>query len=142
MNDAYDAEHGGFGGEPKFPHPWAIRLLLYHYRRDGDAPALERARFTLQRMTAGEMYDRVEGGFFRYATQRDWSAPHFEKIAGDHGPLLLALADLGAATDDAFGPATFGRGGSGSLALGVVLAFVWTPVWAWHRLRVMVFAGK
>ncbi len=105
VNDAYDAEHGGFGGEPKFPHPWAVRLLLYHHRRDGDALALERARFSLQRMAGGEMYDRVEGGFFRYATQRDWSAPHFEKIAGDHGPLLLALADLGAATDDTLGPA-------------------------------------
>ena len=105
VNDSYDAEHGGFGGEPKFPHPWAIRLLLYHHRRDGDALALERARSTFQRMAGGDLYDRVEGGFFRYATQRDWSAPHFEKIAGDHGPLLLALADLGAATDDALGPA-------------------------------------
>ncbi len=44
--------------------------------------------------------------------------------------------------DDAFGPATFGRGDSSSLAIGVVLVFVWTPVWAWHRLRVMVFAEK
>ena len=105
VNDAYDAEHGGFGGEPKFSHPWAIRLLLYHHRRDGDALALERARFTLQRMAGGDMYDRVEGGFFRYAMQRDWSEPHFEKIAGDHGPLLLALADLGAATDQTLGPA-------------------------------------
>ncbi|MCH7837161.1 MAG: hypothetical protein IIC26_01485 [Chloroflexi bacterium] len=56
------------------------------------------------------------------------------------GAGVVLVADY--VLDDAFGPAAFGRGGSGSLALGVVLAFVWTPVWAWHRLRVMVFAGK
>ena len=43
--------------------------------------------------------------------------------------------------DDAFGPRVLSPG-TGSLAVGVVLAFVWTPVWAWHRLRVMVFAEK
>lgn len=26
------------------------------------------------------VYDPVEGGFFRYATKRDWSAPHYEKM--------------------------------------------------------------
>ncbi len=26
------------------------------------------------------LYDPVDGGFFRYATKRDWSAPHYEKM--------------------------------------------------------------
>lgn len=26
------------------------------------------------------IYDPVEGGFFRYATKRDWSVPHYEKM--------------------------------------------------------------
>ena len=30
------------------------------------------------------MYDSVEGGFFRYATQRDWSVPHYEKMLEDN----------------------------------------------------------
>ncbi|MBI5683190.1 MAG: thioredoxin domain-containing protein [Deltaproteobacteria bacterium] len=33
------------------------------------------------------IFDHVEGGFFRYATERDWSIPHYEKT-------LLENADL------------------------------------------------
>jgi uncharacterized protein len=40
------------------------------------------------------MYDHVEGGFFRYSTTRDWSVPHFEKMAEDHAGLLRVLAQL------------------------------------------------
>jgi uncharacterized protein YyaL (SSP411 family) len=40
------------------------------------------------------MYDRVEGGFFRYSTTRDWSVPHFEKMTEDHAALLRILAEL------------------------------------------------
>jgi uncharacterized protein YyaL (SSP411 family) len=34
------------------------------------------------------MYDHVENGFFRYSTTRDWSIPHFEKMAEDNAKLL------------------------------------------------------
>jgi uncharacterized protein len=45
-------------------------------------------------MARGGMYDHVEGGFFRYSTTRDWSIPHFEKMAEDHAGLLRVLAML------------------------------------------------
>jgi uncharacterized protein YyaL (SSP411 family) len=33
------------------------------------------------------MYDHVGGGFHRYATDRDWSVPHFEKMLYDNAEL-------------------------------------------------------
>ncbi len=45
-------------------------------------------------MSRGGTYDHVEGGFFRYSTTRDWSVPHFEKMAEDHAGLLRVLAGL------------------------------------------------
>ena len=45
-------------------------------------------------MSRGGMYDHVEGGFFRYSTARDWSVPHFEKMAEDHAGLLRVLSEL------------------------------------------------
>ena len=45
-------------------------------------------------MARGGTYDHVEGGFFRYSTTRDWSVPHFEKMAEDHAGLVRVLAGL------------------------------------------------
>ncbi|MEK7248455.1 MAG: AGE family epimerase/isomerase, partial [Chloroflexota bacterium] len=39
-------------------------------------------------MFHGEVYDREWNGFFRYATRRDWSEPHYEKMLEDNAGLL------------------------------------------------------
>jgi uncharacterized protein len=39
-------------------------------------------------MGKGGLYDHVEDGFFRYSTTRDWTIPHFEKMAEDNARLL------------------------------------------------------
>jgi uncharacterized protein YyaL (SSP411 family) len=92
--DAYDPVFGGFGNEPKFPHPDAIDLLLHAYLRDGDRDALHMARKTLEHMCHGGTYDQEWGGFYRYSTKRDWSIPHYEKMLEDNAPLLRALMKL------------------------------------------------
>ncbi len=97
--DGYDEEFAGFGTAPKFPQTDALRYLLLLYRRDRVAgKADERLYDVLARtalaMARGGMYDHVEGGFFRYSTTRDWSIPHFEKMAEDHAGLLRFYADL------------------------------------------------
>ena len=48
---------------------------------------------TLSAMAAGGMYDHVAGGFYRYATQRDWSVPHYEKMLEDNSELLALYAE-------------------------------------------------
>src|SRR5262249_20740721 len=46
----FDRQHGGFGSEPKFPHPMDIRLLFHAWRRFGDDDARDMAKLTLNKM--------------------------------------------------------------------------------------------
>lgn len=97
-----DGEFGGFGGAPKFPVA-PVLLFLLERASGGDRKALALARRALaaisgqglashQSVTA--LRDRVEGGFFRYATRRDWSEPHFERMLYDNAQLLMAFTRL------------------------------------------------
>ena len=97
----FDAEHGGFGDAPKFPHIDLLEFLLQRSRGSHDGRAAEMLVETLRGMSNGGTYDHVEGGFFRYSTTRDWSVPHFEKMAEDHAGLLRTLAGLVIESHDA-----------------------------------------
>jgi uncharacterized protein YyaL (SSP411 family) len=47
---------------------------------------------TLDRMARGGIFDQLGGGFHRYATDREWKIPHFEKMLYDNGLLLEVYA--------------------------------------------------
>ncbi len=88
----YDEEYAGFGEAPKFPQPELLEFLLNESEATGEARLHEMVVRTLRAMAGGGMYDRVEGGFFRYSTTRDWSVPHFEKMAEDHAGLIRVIS--------------------------------------------------
>jgi uncharacterized protein YyaL (SSP411 family) len=96
----FDAQHGGFGRAPKFPHPSDLELCLRAWARRGDARALEIATKTLSAMCDGGIFDQLGGGFARYSVDAAWQIPHFEKMLYDNGPLLALLADAWVATQD------------------------------------------
>ncbi len=99
MGDAFDPVNGGFGAQPKFPHPSAIALLL---QRWADAPE-EHVRTmilrTLDGMASGGIHDQLGGGFHRYSVDAQWIVPHFEKMSYDNSELLRIYADAAAAFD-------------------------------------------
>ncbi|MCS7207887.1 MAG: DUF255 domain-containing protein [Dehalococcoidia bacterium] len=84
----YDPFFGGFGSQPKFPMTDAQHLLLDQYAQTRDPLFLRMVVKTLDSMSQGALWDKVEGGFFRYSTRRDWSEPHYEKMAEDQASLL------------------------------------------------------
>jgi uncharacterized protein YyaL (SSP411 family) len=84
----FDIDYGGFGFEPKFPHTEALELALLRFHYTDEKEMMTVASRTLDKMGKGGVYDSVEGGFFRYSTTRDWSIPHFEKMAEDNAKLL------------------------------------------------------
>ncbi len=95
-----DRTFGGFGGAPKFP----VAPVLTTALALGRSPLLaeddrERIRGVAERALAamrdGGLRDPVEGGFFRYATRRDWSEPHYERMLPDNALLLPAYAAVG-----------------------------------------------
>ena len=100
LSATYDAEHGGFGGGPKFPHSTSLELLLAHSHRAGgaDPQASTMVAHTLDCMAQRGLYDHLAGGFFRYSVDGAWTIPHFEKMLYDNAQLLGLYADAYAAT--------------------------------------------
>ena len=96
-----DRKAGGFGGAPKFPGTMALRYLLDYHRVHGSTEAKEHLAFSLDRMIRGGIYDQLGGGFARYATDRAWLVPHFEKMLYDNALLVGLLADAYRAFGDA-----------------------------------------
>jgi len=105
LRRAFDAELGGFGRAPKFPHPVAPRFLLRYADAVGretseGREALAMVTLTLRRMAEGGMYDQVAGGFHRYSVDRFWHVPHFEKMLYDQAQLALLYLEASQASGD------------------------------------------
>ena len=95
LRRGYDAEHGGWGGAPKFPAASAIEFLLRRGER-------QMALHTLRRMACGGIYDQVGGGFARYSVDARWVVPHFEKMLYDNALLARAYLHAFQVSDEPF----------------------------------------
>jgi uncharacterized protein YyaL (SSP411 family) len=84
----FDPRNGGFGSQPKFPHPAALDLLMDAFARTGNEAARQAATVTLAKMAKGGVYDQIGGGFHRYSVDERWVVPHFEKMLYDNAELL------------------------------------------------------
>lgn len=107
---AEDLLHGGFGDAPKFPVTPVLRFLLDRGTRSAEhsPEAAGLADRTLEVMAASALRDPVDGGFFRYSTQADWTDPHYERMLYDNAQLLAAYA-LANSAEIATGVAEFLR---------------------------------
>ncbi|MCL9665619.1 DUF255 domain-containing protein [Curtobacterium albidum] len=83
---AEDTAHGGFGGAPKFPSAPLLEFLG-EVAADGDDVARGLLERSLRAIRTTELTD-ADGGVFRYATKRDWSVPHYERMLYDNAGLL------------------------------------------------------
>jgi len=107
LADEFDADHGGFGGAPKFPHPATLEFLMRRWHATTsdakpDLHALFMTTLTMTRMAEGGLFDQLGGGFSRYSVDQYWMIPHFEKMLYDNGPLLGLYARAAIATGDSF----------------------------------------
>ncbi len=88
-----DIVWGGFGNAPKFPQTFCIRYLMRHYYFTKHEPSLKQALLSLDKMIEGGIYDHLGGGFARYSTDKEWLAPHFEKMLYDNALIITALSE-------------------------------------------------
>jgi uncharacterized protein len=88
----FDSRHGGFGSQPKFPHPAILDLLLEVAVNRGNQSAGQAFTVTLEQMARGGVYDQLAGGFHRYSVDERWVVPHFEKMIYDNTELLRNYA--------------------------------------------------
>jgi uncharacterized protein len=93
----FDELHGGFGVEPKFPLIAPLQLALDLWAGTQDAASETILIATLDAMGWSGLYDDVDGGFFRYATTREWQLPHSEKLLDVNAGLTRIYLGAGAA---------------------------------------------
>ncbi len=87
--EQYDKKAGGFGLQPKFPTPHRLVFLL----RQREQAGIDAVEHTLEEMRKGGIFDQVGFGFHRYATDREWLLPHFEKMLYDQALLATAYTE-------------------------------------------------
>ncbi len=85
-----DDRNGGLQGDQKFPPHCSLLYSLYRIA-DGSlsGASLEPfVRSTLDAVMQRGLHDHLQGGFFRYCVDRQWTIPHFEKMLYDQAMLL------------------------------------------------------
>ena len=97
LAERFDHAEGGFGQSIKFAMPGSLDRLLRHWAyqrraKSADKDGLEMVMTTLTQMARGGAFDHLGGGFFRYAQDRQWRIPHFEKVLYDNAQLLSTYA--------------------------------------------------
>jgi uncharacterized protein YyaL (SSP411 family) len=98
----FDAENGGFGSSPKFPHPAAMDLIIDQYAHSGDERLKTVFVTSLEKMAQGGVYDQLAGGFHRYSVDERWIVPHFEKMSYDNSEVLKNYVHAYQATGSEF----------------------------------------
>jgi uncharacterized protein YyaL (SSP411 family) len=93
--ELFDQDEGGFGIGPKFPHVPALTLALERYTDTRDPSLRDLVTRSLDALTA--LCDPDDGGFFRYATNRDWTGPDTAKLLADNADLIRLYLDAGEA---------------------------------------------
>ena len=91
LDDKFDDGYGGWGDSEKFPLPRTVEFAL---KRDR-----EQALGTLSGVSQ-HLLDGYDGGFFRFAENRDWTDVHYEKLLSTNAALVRAYANAYLYTGD------------------------------------------
>lgn len=97
---SFDMEWGGLDKAPKFIMPSIWRWLLRYSYIKQHSVARNHTVFTLKKIASGGIYDAIGGGFARYSVDKEWFAPHFEKMLYDNAQLIGLYAEAYAVTGD------------------------------------------
>jgi len=97
-----DEQYGGFGEREgtRFPRGHLISFLLQYAQDNPKSDARYQALATLDALAKRGVHDHLVGGFHRYALDRQWLQPHFEKMLYDQATLAMAYAEAYALTKD------------------------------------------
>ncbi len=102
IKESVDRQYGGLGSAPKFPQVDTLNIALDGFLDEGDAALLDYVTGSLHAFGDRGMYDHVEGGFFRYSVDRDFSVPHYEKMLEDNAKLIRVYLRTAGITGDSY----------------------------------------
>ena len=89
----FDHTYGGLNQTQKFMMPNNYHFLLRYAYQNNDKELQDHVNLTLTKMAYGGIFDPIAGGFSRYAVDKKWHVPHFEKMLYDNGLLVSLYAD-------------------------------------------------
>lgn len=92
IESQFDATYGGFGAVPKFPPHSTLLFLLSIFAQENVKSIYIMLKKTLDAMSLGGLHDHLQGGFFRYCMDQQWTFPHFEKMLYDQAWLLWSYS--------------------------------------------------
>ncbi|GAA6134560.1 hypothetical protein NBRC116188_13490 [Oceaniserpentilla sp. 4NH20-0058] len=89
--DSRDHQFFGKNGEVKFPDEADLIFMLNQYEHNPElkSPLIKH----LNTLAQSPLHDGVNGGYYRYSTNRDWSVPHFEKMLYTQAQLLWVYSE-------------------------------------------------
>jgi uncharacterized protein YyaL (SSP411 family) len=99
LDEQADTTYGGFGVGAKGPYG---RLLAFYLEQTAIIRD-SKHRAMVDKTLAGilrSLYDPVEGGFFHYATGRDWTDPRYEKMLYANAALVVVFDKAHQLTQD------------------------------------------
>jgi uncharacterized protein YyaL (SSP411 family) len=93
IQNRHDRVNGGYGGAPKFPQAPLLEAIANLGDLEAGDSLHEGLRQTLEKMALSGLRDHLDGGFFRYCVDANWTIPHFEKMLYDNAMLLPLYAE-------------------------------------------------
>ena len=90
--DKIDPINGGYTYMPKFFYAPGLEMLFDFAVLSENNSLIEIVHQSLWNIWSGGTYDHIGGGFSRYATEKEWKIPHFEKMLYDNALLLRLYA--------------------------------------------------
>ena len=84
----FDNYNGGFGYAQKFSPSSTLLFMLHSYENSKNEEIKKMIEKTLEVMALRGLHDHLQGGFFRYCVDSNWTIPHFEKMLYDQAMLL------------------------------------------------------
>ena len=85
---SYNSEYPGFGETKQFPQMDKLQLMFDLALIKNDDKMLQNTYNMLDMMAMRGLYDHIEGGFFRYASDSAWEIAHYEKMLYNQAQIL------------------------------------------------------
>lgn len=90
VDEQADTTYGGFGVGSKAPYGRLLAFLMEQEAITRDRQRWAVVQKTLEGILRG-LYDPIDGGFFHYATGREWTDPRYEKMLSVNASLLAVF---------------------------------------------------
>ncbi len=85
---SFDTATASFSHGPQFPPHNTLLFLLAYYEETKQPKIKVMLEKILGTIAMRGLHDHLQGGFYRYCVDRNWTIPHFEKMLYDQALLL------------------------------------------------------